>query len=132
MNMKVIPVIGNQLQIKYRPINQEFQNKTWFIKLLSASFESQVEFQNNVVISCNFVTSEMYSQSGQIVTYEQPLQVFFLKLGLNGKNSFRFNDNNWFQVNSSAFELNFSITDTERKEIRSPLKVMLVFAIRQQ
>lgn len=78
--MKVIPLTGNLSELKYRPINQEFQSKSWYIKLCSVAFESQVEFQNTLIISCNFVTSEMYSKSGTILTYQQPLQMFFVKL----------------------------------------------------
>lgn len=133
--MKVIPISAelSKSELKYRPIHQEFQNRNWYIKVLSASFASEIDFYKTLVISCNFVTSEMYSETGAVVSFRQPLQVFLLKLSAtNGQNTSRFNDDIWFKVNSSAFELKFFISDINNTDIKNALKVFLVFAIRQQ
>lgn len=78
--------------LKYRPLKNEFQTNDWNIKILSVAFISQTNEEINevITISCNFVTGEMYSASEELITYEQPVQMFQLKLTqTNKKTAFR-------------------------------------------
>jgi len=119
-------------QLKYRPVGREFQFNKWFLKLNSVAFETTVAFEEAITVTCNFATSERYS-SNSIITYEQPLQMFFVRVAANGKAVYRFIDNSWMQVNSPSSQLQFSFLTMNDELIQIPtLKCRLCFAIDQR
>jgi len=119
-------------QVKYRPLGREFQNNRWFVKINSVAFESTTAFEEAVTITCNFVTSETYS-SNSIISYEQPLQMFLLRVAANGKYVYRFIEDSWMHVNSPSSLLQFSFLDMNNQLIKNDkLKCRLCFAIDQR
>jgi len=132
--MKTVIVSGvlTNGHIRYRPIGREFQYNNWYIKLNSVAFKSSTAFEEAVTITCNFSTNQNYS-SNSIVNYEQPMQMFYVKLAANGKSVYRFVDGTWFHVNSSSSELQFSFVDMDGKIIqKATLTCSLLFSIDQR
>jgi len=132
--MKTLIVSGDLTKglLKYRPIGREFQSNNWYLKLNSVALKSSVVFDEAITITCNFSTNQNYS-SNTIVNYEQPMQMFYVKLAVNGKSVNRFVDETWFHVNSSSSELLFSFRDMEGRKIKkATLSSCLMFTIDQR
>jgi len=107
--MKTICVKGRLSSgvLKYRPIGREFQNNNWYLKLNSVAIQTTDAFYEIVTVTCNFVTSEKYSDENKVETYEMPLQMWHFKLAANEKNTLRFNDPLCFKINSPSSVLEF-------------------------
>lgn len=119
--------------LRYRPLGREFQTNNWYIKInsIAAVSSESALFNDTVTLTCNFVTSETYKNSS-IVSYEQPLQMFQLKVQANDKSTIRFNDQFWYKINSSSSELQFSLLDFNDVLIQKKLNVKLSFSIAQR
>ncbi|MBM3939001.1 MAG: hypothetical protein FJ333_10185 [Sphingomonadales bacterium] len=134
--MKTVIVSGDLThgQLKYHPLRREFQFNNWFIKLNSVAFKTTLLFEEAITITCNFSTNENYSSgSSSVVNYEQPLQMFYVRVGANGKTVYRFIDDTWAHVNSSSSELQFSFLDFEGQLIqKTTVACRLCFTIEQR
>jgi len=92
----------------YRPCPQnEFIYNYKFLSIGNAAYKtksppSQTEI---CIVSCNFVQSQKYSETSEVISYEQPLLTFALK----GINSHRFTPH-WFPINNLSSQLEFTIT----------------------
>lgn len=123
--MKTVLLSGKLTKgvLTYRPLRDEFQTNDWYLKVLSIGLSTQIneEWNEIITISSNFVTAEKYSDTEQLITYEQPLQLFSVKLtATNKKASFRFTDDLKYKVNSAStlLAINFSSeTGTLKKDI---------------
>ena len=69
----------------------EFSDKQWLLSVQSVSFNSANDLSATCVITCNFVTSQKRSTSGEVEFYEQPLNTFHLKTSrTSSRGIFRF------------------------------------------
>ena len=132
--MKTVKLKANLLNghLRYRPLSSEFQTSAWYLRLSSVCFElkSQEDVNEFITVSSNFVTSLKYSDTEELTTYEQPMQLFLLKLTTNSrKSSFRFHDSFWYKVNSSSSQLMFNIWDEKDREVKKNIDITMVFMI---
>lgn len=119
-------------ELVYRPVNREFQTNNWYIKVLHVGFEC---LQNNEInevlkVSCNFVTSEKYL-ANIVKTYEQPLQMCYVKASPNGKSAHRFSDKLWHKINRPSSQLRFSVLNLDGRPLETQMKFSIIFAIQQ-
>jgi len=135
MKIKTICVKGvlHNGILRYQPIESEFQNNDWHLKLNSIAIQNTIAFSEVVTITCNFITSQQYGNDSRIRTYEMPLQMFHFKLGPNEKGSLRFNDPLWYKITSPSSVLEFKFVNFEDRPLpHNNVQWKLCFSIAQK
>lgn len=116
--MKNISITGNvRRNLTYRLCpNTEFSIGNWQIGLTTICTEALQDINAFVNITSNVSVSEKY-KSGNIVTYEQPLNTIYLNLKKNAKAINRFSTPIYLDMNrqSEEIEFHFYNTLTEQK-----------------
>ena len=120
---------------KYRPLPTEFQTNNWFVKIVNISFslKGNEEINELLTITCNFVTAETYSNSSEIVSYEQPMQMLNLRLTPATKKScHRFADDILYHVNASSAYLQVNILSEDNNLFTKNVDAYLTLLIGQK
>ena len=90
---KSVCLTGNLSEgtINYVCCPNEFSEKKWLLSIASVSYNSSQIISTTSMITCNFVTSKKRDNKGEVLVYEQPLNIFHLKTTAQSpKNLFRF------------------------------------------
>ena len=59
--------------------NTEFSEVKWLLAINSVVFDSTTTVSSTCMITCNFVTSKKRNNRGDVIVYEQPLNLFHIK-----------------------------------------------------
>ena len=97
---KSITVMGNlkdgKLIYTCYPIN-EFSSAKWKLAIQGVVFDSTEAISKTCVITCNFVSNQKRSSSGEVSVYQQPLNAFHLKTSATApRGIFRFGKDDCF------------------------------------